>query len=55
MRGCLKKNLIISSKQLSELKLFHSLFNSNSYCNRSTYHRIVTHTDKSHHLNVSWN
>jgi len=37
------------------LKLLCCLFNCNCYCNGCTYHRVVTHTDKSHHFNMSRN
>ena len=33
-------------------RLFHSLFDSNSNSNGCTYHRVVTHTQEAHHLNV---
>ena len=33
----------------------HSFLNSNSNSNRSTYHRVVTHTQESHHFYVSRN
>ena len=32
-----------------------SLCNCYSYCNGSTYHRVVTHSEEAHHLNVCRN
>ena len=29
--------------------------NVNSACNCTTYHRVVTDAEESHHLNVCWN
>ena len=40
---------------LACLLLLHSLFNSNCASNCRANHRVVAHTDKSHHLNVSRN
>ena len=39
---------------LLELTSFVSFLNTYSYSDSSTYHWVVTHTDKSHHLYVSW-
>ena len=35
--------------------LSHSLLNGNGNSNGSTYHRVVTHTEEAHHLNVCGN
>ena len=35
--------------------LFHCLFNCNRAGDRGAYHRVVAHTDKAHHFNMSGN
>ena len=42
------------SRKNLEFTCFCSLFNANCNSNCSTNHWVVTHSDKSHHLNVSW-
>ena len=40
----------------SETNLFvERSSNVNSACNCTTYHRVVTDAEESHHLNVCWN
>ena len=41
---------------ISETNLFvERSSNVNSACNCTTYHRVVTDSEESHHLNVCWN
>ena len=40
---------------LSEFAFLCSFLNAYCNSNRSTYHRVVAHADKSHHLNVCRN
>ena len=37
------------------LLLIQRSSNVNSACNCTTYHRVVTDAEESHHLNVCWN
>ena len=36
------------------IRLVHSLLDSYCNSNSCTYHRVVTHTEEAHHLNVCW-
>ena len=47
------KNLILS--HFLELASLCSFLDGNSNCNSSAYHRVVTHTDQTHHFYVSRN
>ena len=44
------KNLILS--HFLELASLCSFLDGNSNCNSSAYHRVVTHTDQTHHFYV---
>ena len=48
-KGCLRKVL-----RYTRLLIQRSS-NINSACNCTTYHRVVTDAEESHHLNVCWN
>ena len=47
--------LFVFRRLFYERFLFHGFFYRNSTCYRRADHRIITHTDKSHHLNMSGN
>ena len=46
--------IYIVNDQKNEV-LLHALLYCNSYSNGSTNHRVVTHAEEAHHLNVSRN
>ena len=48
-KGCLRKVL-----RYTRLLIQRSS-NVNGACNCTTYHRVVTDAEESHHLNVCWN
>nr|DAQ63793.1 MAG TPA: hypothetical protein [Caudoviricetes sp.] len=48
-------NVFSNCKVYLELACLGCFLNGNSHSYSSTNHRVVTHTDKTHHLNVSRN